>query len=337
MIDKVIIFGVRRANELLPIKDIKQSIGRAGRSYNKCGEAVIITPQVDEKYAMKCFDDIIPPIISEMDDVSQIAFHILPFYGKLVYDENSFNSWFSKTLAYVQNKKVNWNDILNYLEKHDCVKQNQITEFGKISVITYFPPERLFTIRERMKELYLDGNFDDKASFSWMMAEHHIPMGNVDIVELSEYKSNVKSKGYYFTKGELIHGFVYYCLLENKRPKWIKHLIANEMDDIKRLFSAISMIADIDKYPIQNKLEELEICVIKKVPIEIANIMNEFGIDMKRYAYELADLNIFTKEDLDRNEDYVMLYGTNELKNYLIQKRYMSRSKIQCWRKELNE
>ena len=64
--------------------------------------------------------------------------------------------------------------------------------------------------------------------------------------------------------------------------------------------------------------------------------MNEFGIDMKRYAYELADLNISTKEDLEHNEDYVMSYGTDELKNYLTQKGYMTRSKIQLWRKELN-
>lgn len=336
MIDKVVILGVRRANELLPIKDIKQSIGRAGRSYSKQGEAFIIVPQSDESYAMRCVEDVTPPIMSEMDDISQIAFHILPFYGNLVYDADSFNVWFSKTLAYVQGKQVNWNDVSNYLIEHDCIDENGVTEFGKISVATYFSPERLCTIRERMKELYLDGNLDDKASFSWMLAEYHIPMGNANVMELSEYKTNVKSKGYYFTKGELIHGFVYYCLLENKRPKWIKHLIAGEMDDIRRLFSALSMIASIDGYSIQNKLEELEICVIKKVPVEIANIMNEFGIDIKRYAYELADLNISTKEDLEHNEDYVMSYGTDELKNYLTQKGYMTRSKIQLWRKELN-
>lgn len=336
MIDKVIILGVRRANELLPIKDIKQSIGRAGRSYSKSGEAIIIVPQSDENYALRCIEDTTPPIMSEMDNISQIAFHVLPLWGDIVYDQNSFDSWFSKTLAFVQNKKAEWQEVYDYLVKHDCIKDGSVTDFGKVSITTYFSPERLCLIRERMKELYADGNFDDKLSFSWMLAEHHIPMGNADVFDLSEYKSNVKSKGYFFTHGELLHGFVYFCLLNNKRPKWIKHLIAGEMDDIRRLFSALSMIANIDNYPIQDKLEELEICIIKKVPIEIANIMNEFGIDMKRYAYELADLNITTKEELERNEDYVMSYGTDELKNYLTGKGYLTYSKIQAWRKELN-
>jgi hypothetical protein len=336
MVDKVIILGVRRANELLPIKDVKQSIGRAGRSYSKTGEATIIVPETDELYALKCIDGETPPIMSEMDNINQIAFHILPFWGAVVYDEDSFNKWYSKTLAFVQNKKVNWNEVYSYLIQTGCIQENEVTPFGKISILTYFSPDRLCSIRERMKEIYADGNINDKASFSWMLAECHIPVSNANALELSEYKSDVKSKGYFFTKGELVHGFVYFCLLNNKRPKWIKHLISGEMDDIRRLFSACSMIAEIEGFPIQKQLEETETCIIKKVPIEIANIMNEFGIELKRYAYELADLNIFTKEELERNEDYVVSYGTDDLKNYLTKKGYMEHSKVQNWRKELN-
>lgn len=336
MIDKVIILGVRRANEIIPIKDIKQSIGRAGRSYSKGGEAVIIVPQSDESYALQCIENVTPPILSEMDDINQIAFHILPLYGDVIHDQDSFDNWFSKTLAFVQNKKANWGDIYNYLVEKKCIENGTITDFGKISVATYFSPERLYTLRERMKEVYLDGNIEDKTSFSWMLADHHITMGDVETMDLYEYKSDVKSRGYFFKHGELLHGFVYYCLLNNKRPQWIKHLIAGEMDDIRRLFSALSMIASIDNYPIHDKLDELETCIIKKVPVEIADIMNEFGIDKKRYAYELADLNITKKEELEKNEDYVMSYGTDELKDYLTQKGYLTRFKIQAWRKELN-
>ena len=337
MIDKVIILGVKRANELLPVKDIKQSIGRAGRSYDKNGEAIIIVPKSDESYALKCFEDQTPPILSEMNNIKEIAFHILPFFNDIIYDALTFEKWYSKTLSYVQNKKVSWKDVYDYLVSHDCIKDNQITEFGKISVITYFHPERLCLIRERMKELYLDGNLEDKVSFSWMLAEHHIPIGDANIIELSEYKSDVKSRGYFFTNGELLHGYIYFCLLNNKRPSWIKHLIAGELDDIRRLFSALSMIAKIDNYQIQDKLDELEICITKKVSIEIANIMNEFGIEIRRYAYELADMNISTKKELEKNEDYVMSFGTDGLKNYLMKKGYLTRSKIQAWRKELNE
>ena len=106
---------------------------------------------------------------------------------------------------------------------------------------------------------------------------------------------------------------------------------------IRRLFSALSMIAQIDNYQIQDKLDELEICITKKVSVEIANIMNEFGIEIRRYAYELADMNISTKKELEKNEDYVMSFGTDGLKNYLMKKGYLTRSKIQAWRKELNE
>ena len=51
MIDRVMICGIRRANELIPRSDILQAIGRAGRSYTKDGNAIILVSKFDESRA----------------------------------------------------------------------------------------------------------------------------------------------------------------------------------------------------------------------------------------------------------------------------------------------
>ena len=317
MIDRVIICGVRRANELVPVREIKQSIGRAGRSYSRPGEAYILSPDNDCSYAEKCIGEEAPPVKSELVSAENLAFHVLPWLDT-VYDDKTFDTWFASSLAYVQGVKVGWKDVKTYLEENNCIKNGKITRFGQISVKKYFTPDRLTTIRNKMMEAYIDGYAGEISVISWMLSYKHISMGDVDVNELASYKNLLKTYGCYFTKGELIHGYIYNCILLNKRPKWIKHAIASEMEDIQRLFSACSMIADIENIPIQDKLNESIICAIKKVPPEIARIIDAFGFERKACAYELADMGITCKDDIKEREDYIVSYGTEGLKNELI-------------------
>lgn len=329
MINKAIILGVRRANTLLPIQDIKQSIGRAGRSYTKNGEAIIIVPASDESYALKCFDEVTNPIYSEMDKLENVAFHILPWWVDKVFDEETYNNWYSKTLSYVQNNKISWQEVYNYLLENECIDENGITEFGNISIQTYFSPEILTLLRNKLREIYNEGNVKDKFAFSYALAFEKIKLGNIDLSLTGEYKRQLHSLGYIFQNSELLHGLVLYCLLENKKPIWLKHLIKEEKRDINRLLKAISLIAKYDNLPIQDVIEEYKICINSNVNSEIAQIMIEFDFNKRIYALELFDMNVFTKEDLEYKDEYVFKYGSENLKKELIKKGYLTNCIIQ--------
>ena len=137
MIDEVVVCGVRRARELVDAGEIKQAIGRAGRSYTKAGKAVVLCPSSDAPYAEKCLNECAPPIKSEMTTVEEVSFHVLPWIDR-VYDEDSFKKWYSRSLASVQGAEVRWSEVAKYLLDTGCIKEEyELTEFGRISTRMY--------------------------------------------------------------------------------------------------------------------------------------------------------------------------------------------------------
>ena len=315
MIDEVIVCGVRRARELVEIGEIKQAIGRAGRSYEKSGKAVILCPSSDMAYAERCLNEETPPVKSEMTKVEDVAFHVLPWIDR-VYDEESFQKWYSRSLAAVQGITMRWNDVAKYLIETGCINEEyEITEFGRISVRMYYSPGRLCEMRQKLLEAEVNGNTTDLFTLSYIFASEHIPLSNVEPWELSEYKSSVLGNGYSFTGGELMHGFAYYCAMAGGMvPKWIRHVVSQIRDDMPRLFSAIEMIAESEGLnDLANELCIAGIGAIRKVSINIARIINEFDLRQRSSAVELHEMGIETKDDLKKNENDVIDNGSESL------------------------
>ncbi len=147
MIDEVIICGVRRARELVDIEEIKQAIGRAGRSYTKAGKAIIVCPSGDADYAEQCLNAETPPVKSELTTVEEVSFHVLPWIDR-VYDEESFQKWYSRSLASVQGNQLRWADVSKYLLDTGCIDEEyNVTEFGRISIKMYYTPARLCELK----------------------------------------------------------------------------------------------------------------------------------------------------------------------------------------------
>ena len=66
------ICGIRRANELIPRSDILQAIGRAGRSYTKDGNAVLLVNKFDESRAYDYLFGKLPDVIFADGGITQI-------------------------------------------------------------------------------------------------------------------------------------------------------------------------------------------------------------------------------------------------------------------------
>ena len=315
MIDEVVVCGVRRARELVDAGEIKQAIGRAGRSYTKAGKAVVLCPSSDAPYAAKCLNDGTPPIKSEMTTVEEVSFHVLPWIDR-VYDEDSFKKWYSRSLASVQGAEVRWNDVAKYLLDTGCINEEyELTDFGRISTRMYYSPKRLCHLREKLLEAEHNGNATDLFTLSYVFASEHIPLSNVEAWELAEYKGEVLGNGYSFSGGELMHGFAYWCAMSGGIvPKWIRHVVAQIREDLPRLFSATEMIAESEGLlALADDLRIAGIGATRKVPVEIARIIDEFGLKQRSSALELHKMGIDTKDDLKRHVDDVLDNGSGAL------------------------
>ena len=315
MIDEVVVCGVRRARELVEVGEIKQAVGRAGRSYTKAGVAIVLCPSSDVAYAERCLNEETPPIKSEMTTLEEVAFHVLPWIDR-VYDEETFQRWYSRSLASVQGVEMHWNDVSKYLLETGCINEEyEATDFGRISVRMYYSPKRLCHLREKLLEAEANENATDLLTLSYIFASEHIPLSNVEAWELAEYKSSVLGNGYSFSGGELMHGFAYWCAMAGGMvPKWIRHVVSQIRDDLPRLFGAIEMIAESEGLlQLANELRIAGIGAMRKVPVDVARIIDEFGLKQRSCALELHEMGIDTKEDLRNRSDEVLSHGSEAL------------------------
>ena len=230
MIDKVIILGVRRANQLIPDHEIGQMVGRCGRSYTESGEATLVVPEKDLGTANEYMFGKPKPIASSMFEVENTAFHCTPaiYYGE-IYNQETFEKWYSRTLSFVQGKKISWREVREFLLQVECVKETDdfacLTDMGEISFRFYYPPDRIYWLKDKLRLIVNSGIIKEPEAISWLLAYQHCSIGEAKADELSEYKSAVNSLGLYFHCGELTEGYAYYCMLSRRKPKWLKHKI----------------------------------------------------------------------------------------------------------------
>ena len=314
MIDKVVVCGIRRANKLLPASDVAQMIGRAGRSFTRSGEAIILVPSDDCESADDILNKPSPPIISVMDEVDNVAFHVLPeIVFQRVNDEASFRRWYEKTLAFSQGNDIVWQDVVNYFIENGCIcffnEKVVASELGKVSSKFYFKPSRVKRLQDNLGEIVADGNVLNSHALSWCLAFDSVQSGQVDEYAIGEYKSAVSSLGYFF-EGCLLHGYIYYCLLEGMRPKWLNYAINSEWGDFDRLIHACKKISELNGWEIIGSLETALLACKKRAGLALAGIMRGTGIDNKKLAYEMKELGIAGKEDFYK----AAIYGSDELK-----------------------
>ncbi len=325
MIDEVVICGVRRANELVPIGEIQQEIGRAGRGYGSRGEAVILCEPGDADYANSCLVDACPPVMSQMGDAAQVAFHVLPWIER-VYDEESFQRWYSRSLSFLQGRQMHWNEVERILLESGCIdEEHNLTRYGRISVRMYCRPDRMMLMKEKLLEV-VEGNDDiDPVTLSYVLSCDRVPLADVEAWELSEYKSLVSGRGYYFTHGELIQAFAYYCIMTGESPKWIRHTMRVLRDDLSRTFGTLEQIAEcmVNRDDFPKRIRIAGISAMKRVNCEIAAILDAFGLENRNSAMELNEMGIFNPSELAGREDEIVESASDALKADLSRHGYL--------------
>lgn len=322
MIDKVIILGVRRANQLITDHEIGQMVGRCGRSYTESGEATLIVPEKDLDTANEYMFGKSKPIASSMFEVENTAFHCTPeiHYGE-IYNQETYEKWYSRTLSFVQGKKISWREVREFLLQVECVKETDdfvcLTDLGEISFRFYYPPDRIYWLKDKLQLIVNSGIIKEPAAISWLLAYQHCSIGEAKADELSEYKSEVNSLGLYFHCGELTEGYAYYCMLSRRKPKWLKHKIEELKKDIERLFGALQQIAKVEDIPVSNALEVWLQCVRRKLPYELGELSLEFPDATVAQLFELDSISVHRKRDLIKNKHKIECYCSESLRKYL--------------------
>jgi len=174
---RVVIMGISRGNEIVASYDILQMVGRAGRpAFDPEGDAYVFFPNSKRRELQKI---VLTPqeIHSRMLDLSnagdyeKLAFHILyEVYSGTIKTIQDAEVWFSRTLAFFQNKKLK-KDILEItfeklcntgiLLKDDVTGDFVLTGLGKVSVFFYAEPLQIASWARNFSVLFKKPTIDD--------------------------------------------------------------------------------------------------------------------------------------------------------------------------------
>lgn len=303
MIDKVIVCGLRRGKELISKIDFNQFIGRSGRSYNKSGKAILMISDKDEIVGSDYLFGELPPVISSMNEIEKLSFHILPLIkDREVVDEQTFMNWYSKSLSYIQGNKVHYNELVSFLINLNCVyiKDNLIfcTELGEISSELYFHPKIIKNLQDKLNKIKSENIIYNKYTLSWMMANKSIIVNEKDDNSVLEYKCKCNSFNCHFKNNELIHGYLFFCLMSGIKPKWMKILISQEISDIARYLNLIKKVCEINHININKEIDAIMMSINKNIDFDMVKLMIETKIDKKSDIIQLFNIGIDSVEKI---------------------------------------
>ena len=306
MVDKVVICGVRRGPDLLTAGEIQQSIGRAGRSMSSPGEAVVVCQAEDAEYAKECLDSPPPVIRSRLSGVKAVAFHILPWMDR-VHDEQSFAAWSARSLSGQQGVLgCTWNEVNGYLRGLGCVDgDGRLTEFGRISVSSYYTPGELDCVCARISEIPPDEGFDP-FGMSYLFSAL---VGNglrcgMELYGRDDYSGSMRARGY-FLEDDLA-GFCVYDVIMGEPLPPLRHAMSQIRSDFGRMENAVRRVAECaGRSDLCESIAVSSVMATRRVPYEVACVMLAFDGISRRSACELLDMGIRDFEALQDDLDVV--------------------------------
>ena len=311
MIDRVMICGIRRANELIPRSDILQSIGRAGRSYTKDGHAILLVNKFDESRAYDYLYGKIPDVKSQLSELSNVSFHLLPeIKNHSVKNKSDFEGWYSRSLSFAQGKKVSYNEIIDYLIENECLVKDGdnliCTDTGKISSELFFEPDRLKVLKDKISSYKDTEDWKNEFFISWLMSYNHMKIGEVDEQAIGEYKSACSKNGIYFEDGETLHGYIFYCIITGTKAPWIKFQIHQERSDVERLILAIQKICDLNGFfDLSEYFETIKECINHGLPPKMIEFAQKTDIWTKSKLHHIFSFDIDSIEKIAEKQSII--------------------------------
>jgi replicative superfamily II helicase len=302
MSDRVILVGLRRGGTLVPASEIKQMIGRAGRSHNSTGLVQIIVEERDEGIVNELCEGENIIVESSMSDVDLLASSILPeICNGEIKNFSDAQGWCSRSFCLrppIEKAIV----LLKEVEAITEIQNSYIaTELGKCASCFYFHPADVFAWKNNFTMLFDMEIEHEEASAAWALG--NIPYDRI-IGDLGDNKGiapecrNKLSFGLDVMKGSMINVVSWWYLMGGPPIGSLRFACLERRRNYGRVNSALNWLDT--KCAGWNKAEyfsDLELRVMKGVIPELLPLCRLKGISKGRAEY-LYSLGVKTRKDL---------------------------------------
>lgn len=323
----MISLGVHRGMSEVPVYDIEQMKGRAGRpGYDTEGHAHILLPSsnmADQMYRLQKPQR----IESQLFDIKNprcskvLAFHLVSeIHHQDVETREEVEGWYADTLAAHQNKSLDAGAVENTvtdLLRCGAVKEEdgllRATAIGKIASIFYFSPFDVSDLSKNFNRLFKDGKHDNDywiaAALGWVDSHKFSIASNAEKEELAGFEANlIKSgatkalapNGWRF-EGATKTAYGYFCCLRGIFTQTFAGLMSGLKYDsgrVKQVLQALDAMGA--KWGKKEWLVQLEQRIRSGVPVHLLDVARLDGIS-KVKGQKLYDHGLTTLTEVAAN------------------------------------
>lgn len=303
---RVIVADVRRGYEDVPIMDIKQMVGRAGRvGLDPKGDAYILIPETDF-YIYNNLLRYMPDIESRLSYKDELAFHVVNEITEGHDTIEKLREWYRRSFAMVRNADetvINMavEDLITIGAVRHKGDRLVTTPIGKVAAWFYYSPYFVASLKRNFEKI--SKHDPDDVAISWAIGDAmpSVPMP-VEVrneIYSSEYINLLYDVVDLF-EGENIAGkeascYVVYCTLKGREIPELNGSIRNFQSDSGRLTQALKTIGSF--YKIDFPFNDLEVRLQYGVPPEVVPLCRLPGIGGKR-AMKLYSNGFRKPEDI---------------------------------------
>jgi len=315
---RVIIAGVTRGNEVVPSYDVLQMIGRAGRpAFDPQGDAyilfpanrrtelekVVLTPQNIESRMLA---------ISALTTYDTLAFHIVyEIHVENVKNIDDIKTWFSKTLASFQNKKLSDSILektvsrlvmLGIIGIDDATQSFFIKGLGKVSALFYANPYDVANWSSNFNKLFQNQQiYDIDLSLALANTSSNL-VGNLskeDKNEMEKFLSAISKRSTkQYPENVLKIAFLYYKIMNGRYEARHISVYKNLQNDFPRVSEILKGIDSIAKGWNQKQFfDVLQKRMQHGVPAKLVDLIEVKGIG-KIKAEKLYEKGFKNKKDV---------------------------------------
>lgn len=307
MADAVLVIGARRGPERVPVAEIRQMVGRAGRKHGgaTCEAYVIVDEDEVADIENGMGRDATFDISSSMTSCDDLVFHILPEIGpRGVYDEQSAREWYSRSFGAYQKRNPDVSKTFERMLEFEAVtlteKGYRLTDVGLIAADLYFHPADVQAWRNNFREVFEMGWEGDDGAIAWALGSVPMMQSPGDFGKfgflLSECRDAIPD-GLYIKTGTISKITLWWGALGCTPMCKMRNQMLAFRDDFGRIKRALTKLDEVEGWQMAGFFNDMEGRMGKGIPSYLADLCEIQGITKSRASY-LYNMGIIDRQGI---------------------------------------
>jgi hypothetical protein len=311
MADRVIVVGASRGRQRIPVAEIKQMMGRAGRTHDGsvCVAEIVVSMEEEEYVTAGLEEDEGLDVQSVLGSMDIIVFHAMPEVSSgRIRDRVSAAEWFDRSFCRAQGGSLDVNELFDYLENMEAAKVSgdriTSTAMGDLASSFYFHPADVLAWRMNFTKLFDEGLENDEVGPAWAL-------GNVPVKRMSghfgkhgwviEECMNKMPRGLFVQEGCVINTTLWWHCMGGPPVGGMKGAAMALRDDFSRIRAMLGVMnAKVAGWDRSEWLDGLEARVRAGLVPWLVPLYMLPGMNKSRALY-LYNIGVRTSEDLDED------------------------------------